>query len=324
MDISIIMPVYNGENYIRKAVESVLRQKNVEWELWLVDDGSTDQSSKICDEYARNNRCIHVIHKKNEGPGIARNIGIDNANGEYIFFLDCDDWLLDGALSYLYELASEKAADIVCYGIKKTTDRNLCCNLVISERVYEYHGEDVLRRYFSNMTASICKLFRKTIFEKHRFEPVKLCEDAWSMHLFFAQANCLVVTHTMCYVQYFHADSRSREEFSEKEFISEECGKRMVAFARHNSPGTYGEALYNLIRRQLHLLYRIEEKGKYKQYKEQYLQLIDNLSGEKEEAGKYKEINIEAWKLLNFAISHPVMYRYRDKIKVIRNHWKRI
>jgi glycosyltransferase involved in cell wall biosynthesis len=231
MDISVIMPVYNGAKYVKKAVESVLKQQGVEFELWLVDDGSTDESPKICDAYVKADSRVHVIHKKNEGPGIARNTAIEQATGEFVFFLDCDDWLVDHALDYLYHLAQAKNADIVCYGIHKTRDREACYEFQDVERVSMYEGEEVLRRYFTKMTATICKLFRRHIFDHYRFEAVQLCEDAWSMHLFFSEAKIMLVTDTICYVQYLHDDSRSRKEFSSQKFISEICGKRMVEFA---------------------------------------------------------------------------------------------
>lgn len=315
MDISVIMPVYNGTNYIEKSVESVLKQKNVEFELWLIDDGSTDDSPQKCDAYAKKDPRVHVIHKENAGPGIARNAAIEKANGEYIFFLDCDDWIFDGALAYLYRLAKKHEADIICYTIKKTTDRNQEYPFVEKDDLLFYEGEEVLRRYFSNMTASICKLFRRRIFEKHRFEQVKLCEDAWSMHLFFAEAKKMIVTKTECYVQYFHPDSRSRKPFGEQEFFSENCGLRMVQFAKEEHPDVYGEALYNLIRRQLRLLYQIEEQNMYHKYKKEYHEILARMREEAEDAKKYRDINQRAYKLLQMAVRYPGLYRFRDHIK---------
>lgn len=317
MDISVIMPVYNGAEYIAKAVESVLQQQNIDLELWLVDDGSTDASPRICDEYAKRDSRVHVIHKENAGPGVARNAAIEQATGEYIFFLDCDDWILDGSLAYLYQLATEHKADIICYTIKKTTDRNQVYEFIVRDDLLFYDGEEALRRYFSRMTASICKLFRRSIFDTHRFEQVKLCEDAWSMHLFFAEAKRMIVAKTECYVQYFHPDSRSRKAFGEQEFFSENCGLRMVEFARKEHPNVYGEALYNLIRRQLRLLYQIEEHGVYSKYRDQYQDIVARLSEEMEDAKKYQSINSNAWKLMQLAVEHPNIYRMRDRVKVI-------
>ena len=92
---SIILPVYNVSKYLRPCIESILSQTYKNYEIILVDDGSTDNSPKICDEYVDSNACVHVIHKLNGGQSTARNVGLDIAIGEYIYFMDSDDYLID-------------------------------------------------------------------------------------------------------------------------------------------------------------------------------------------------------------------------------------
>ncbi len=321
MDISVIMPVYNGADYMKKAIESVRSQEKAEWELWLVDDGSKDESPEICDAYAAMDERIHVIHKENEGPGIARNAAIDQATGEYVFFLDCDDWLVEGALWYLYAMAKERNADVICYGVHKTSDRNAVIHRTENPQILTFDGEDVLRRYFTKMSASICKLFRRTLFSEHHFEKVELCEDAWSMHLFLSKAKRLLVCQSVCYVQYFGEKSRSRSDFSEKNFISETCGMRMVEFAKEKRPDVYGEALYNLIKRQLRLMYEVVAYHSFRKFQEQYQQIHTRLAAEYEDAKQYTQINEKLYRNMSLAISHPVLYRYRDRLKAFYYRW---
>lgn len=109
--ISIIVPVYNTESYLRNAIDSVLRQKYKNWELILVDDGSTDGSGRICDEYSENDSRIRVLHKSNSGVSDTRNKGLEIAKGEWIFFLDSDDNLFPNSLSNMIEWS--KDADMV-------------------------------------------------------------------------------------------------------------------------------------------------------------------------------------------------------------------
>ena len=97
--ISIIIPVYNAEKYLRNCLDSVLNQSFADWEMLLVDDGSTDASPSICDEYAAKDGRIRVFHKENGGVSSARNLGLDNAKGEYITFIDSDDWWEEGAMT---------------------------------------------------------------------------------------------------------------------------------------------------------------------------------------------------------------------------------
>lgn len=111
--VSIIVPVYNIEKYISKCIESVLSQTFKDWELILVDDGSTDNSGKICDEYALKDNRIKVIHKENEGVTATRDRGVKEAQGEFLFFIDGDDYITDNALELLINKQKENDADLV-------------------------------------------------------------------------------------------------------------------------------------------------------------------------------------------------------------------
>lgn len=138
--ISVIMPVYNVEQYVGKAIESVLGQTFEEWELLAVDDGTKDRSGEICDEYAARDARIHVIHKENGGAPSARNAAIEIARGEYVYFMDSDDWAESGMLSGMYALAEKSRAQLVvcgyyidtCYGGGQLSEK-----ISVDDKVYE-------------------------------------------------------------------------------------------------------------------------------------------------------------------------------------------
>ena len=113
--ISVIIPVYNVEKYLNRCVDSVLAQTLTALEIILVNDGSPDKCPEICDEYSKLDNRIIVIHKENGGLSSARNAGLKAANGEYIFFLDSDDWLEPDGMQHLYGLAKEHNVDFVRY-----------------------------------------------------------------------------------------------------------------------------------------------------------------------------------------------------------------
>ena len=102
-EISVIVPVYKVEKYIKKCVDSILAQSFTDFELWLVDDGSPDNCGTICDEYAKKDERVKVIHKKNGGLSDARNVALDVMQGKYVFFVDSDDWISNDALESTYE-----------------------------------------------------------------------------------------------------------------------------------------------------------------------------------------------------------------------------
>ncbi len=114
--ISVIVPVYNMAPYLTKCLNSVLAQTYTNWELLLVDDGSTDASSHICDAFAVRDNRIGVFHQENQGVSSARNLALENAKGEWLFFLDSDDWLAVDCLAYLFELARQTGSPLVVMG----------------------------------------------------------------------------------------------------------------------------------------------------------------------------------------------------------------
>ena len=114
--ISVVVPVYNVEDYIDRAIESIQGQTFRDWEMYLVDDGSPDQSGAICEEYAKEDERIHVIHQENGGAPAARNHALEYVKGKYLYFMDADDWCEDGMLADLYELAERYEAQYVVCG----------------------------------------------------------------------------------------------------------------------------------------------------------------------------------------------------------------
>ena len=120
--ISVIVPVYNVEKYLEQCIDSLLSQTYQNFEIILVDDGSTDSSGKICDIYKENHKNIKVIHKKNEGLGFARNTGLLYATGEYVTFIDSDDYVDKYLLEDLYNGILETDVDVCIGGFKKVAD----------------------------------------------------------------------------------------------------------------------------------------------------------------------------------------------------------
>ena len=116
--VSIIMPVYNVEKYLRKAIESVLKQTYAEFELLLINDRSTDNSKEICREYCKKDSRIILFENDSDihGPGPTRNIGLNHARGEYIYFMDADDWIEDCLLQCAVNRMKETNADVVQFG----------------------------------------------------------------------------------------------------------------------------------------------------------------------------------------------------------------
>ena len=113
--ISIIVPVYKTEKFLRQCLDSILQQTFNDWEMWIVDDGSPDNSPAICDEYAAKDKRIKVIHQNNQGTAMAKNNAIRKCNGDMVYFVDSDDWLEPDALASLADTMQKTNADMVVY-----------------------------------------------------------------------------------------------------------------------------------------------------------------------------------------------------------------
>ena len=138
--VSIIMPVYKVEEYVGKAIESIQAQTLKEWEFLIVDDGTPDRSGEICDEYAARDERIHVIHKENGGAPSARNMAIEIAKGEYMYFMDSDDWAEPTMLEDMYNLAKRDNAQLVVAGFYIDTyydkENYVTDNFLVEDAVY--------------------------------------------------------------------------------------------------------------------------------------------------------------------------------------------
>lgn len=151
--ISVIIPVYNVESYLKRCLDSVINQSYQDLEIILIDDGSTDNSSKICDEYASNDPRVIVIHKQNAGQAAARNDGINIAKGEYIAFVDSDDWIELDMYELLMQAIIDTKADIVASGL----------NMVYQNRVLNLNPNSVSRISYTKEEALDSLLDRKSV-----------------------------------------------------------------------------------------------------------------------------------------------------------------
>lgn len=186
-EITVIVPVYNAEKYLRQCLDSILSQKFVDFELVLVDDGSMDGSGKICDEYAAEDGRIRVFHRKNGGASSARNTGLDNATGKWIAFVDSDDYVNADYLSDLHSYVGQSDTDLVISSLEifrddgKSSPYNFD-SLPKGTVSYDKSGypEFITEQHIPYRGYSVSKLFRADIIEKShlRFpEEISFCED---------------------------------------------------------------------------------------------------------------------------------------------------
>lgn len=167
--VTVIIPIYNVEKYLKEAIESTINQTHSNIEIILVDDGSTDNSGIICDEFAKKDTRIKVIHKTNGGLSDARNAGLDATTGKYIMFLDSDDFLELDAVENMYKEITEKDADYVIGNYINADEDGQKWNKVIFDtkkyKPFKLSINDHMNSFFI-MNSSVCnKIFKKEFID---------------------------------------------------------------------------------------------------------------------------------------------------------------
>lgn len=182
--ISVIVPVYNVSKYLKKCIDSILEQDYDDFEIILINDGSTDDSGKICDEYARKYTNINVYHQKNSGLSAARNYGMSKAIGKYLSFIDSDDFVTKDFLSSMYNNLKNNNVDISCCGYyhyfsSKTINRNYI-------NIEEKYDNNVAQKYLNIIGYFNCatwnKLYKREVFDGIIFPEGKKSEDMYVIH----------------------------------------------------------------------------------------------------------------------------------------------
>ncbi|MEH7226759.1 glycosyltransferase, partial [Bacillus sp. JJ1566] len=217
--VSIIVPVYNVEKYLSSCIDSILAQTLTDIEVILVNDGSTDHSGKICDEYAASDTRVKVIHKEYGGVSSARNVGVGMAQGEYIGFVDSDDRIEQEMYMELYHLCKDTSSDIsICILGREMNGKiiNQHNNKIYTKLM---DNEEAMKQLFKGelYRFSLCnKLFKKSCFVNIIFPEGRIHEDLATTYKLFSNANRVVYKNFIGYIYIKRQNSLLTSSFNEK------------------------------------------------------------------------------------------------------------
>ena len=199
--VSIIVPVFKTEQYLKKCVESILGQTYQNIEVILINDGSPDGCGMLCDEYAKRDGRVHVIHKQNGGQASARNLGLQNMNGAYVAFVDSDDYIEPDMIAYLYELIRQYDGDISMCAFHKFTSSSDVLP-VFEEKIETYQNQEAMKLLIEDTVVGShpCnKIFAASLWKDVFFPEGRVYEDLAIMPEVFHRAKKLVVSNQMKY-----------------------------------------------------------------------------------------------------------------------------
>lgn len=221
--ISVIVPVYNVEKYLDACVESIVNQTYKELEIILVDDGSPDKCPEMCDDWAKKDSRIKVIHKKNGGQGEARNFGIDIAQGDYIGFVDSDDIIRPEMYEVLLKEISERNADLIQCAMFKYTEFPLNNFPDKNEQttILEFSSEEAVKRLITDeLITSTCPsvLLKTEIAKKIPFDLGMINEDVMWVYRALRESKRIIITNEQLYGYYQREGSTMNCVYSKKKF----------------------------------------------------------------------------------------------------------
>ena len=237
MLISVIVPVYKVEKYIRRCIDSILNQTFSDFELIIVDDGSPDNCGKICDEYAKKDNRIYVIHKENGGLSDARNAGLDwafaHSDSEWITFIDSDDWIPPKYLEALSNAVNETGCEISICAYDET-EGELPAVDVNKLKTAVVNTESFFCDHNVNAVVAWGKLYKKEIFKDIRYPVGKLHEDEFTTYkLLFQNEHCVFVNQPL-YFYFQNTDSITKSEWNPKRLDALEAISEQMSFFKVN------------------------------------------------------------------------------------------
>lgn len=234
--ISVIVPAYKVEKYLNRCVDSILSQSYPNIEVLLVDDGSPDSCPQICDEYARRDARVRAIHKPNGGLSDARNAGIDAARGEYVAFVDGDDYVDAEMYAALYQALQKSGDKLAVCGFKKVTDEGVLrkeTDMRFAPRLTEDEFWYQLFFPFRDLgTVAWNKLYHRSLFEELRFPVGAIHEDEWLVHKYVSRAEHISVVNRCLYYYVVREGSITAQSLSPRSLsIFDALSQRLSYFA---------------------------------------------------------------------------------------------
>lgn len=324
--ISILVPYFNSEKYIHRCIESIINQTLKEIELILIDDGSTDNSYRICEKYAENDNRIILLKKENGGQGTARNLGLDIAKGKYIGFVDSDDFIELNMYELMFEKIEHYNADIsICgYNIfNKLNDKLIPNKYEFKELILD--NKTLMKEYLtkSYITGGPCnKLYSRELFSNLRFPSIRMREDSYLMPHIFQITNKAVFIGENLYNQYIRIGSTERSSFSVEKLDALKSVDSLEEIIIGSYPDLIQYVFIRKIQSRFELLKNIILSKSIDKYHDIYKNLYSEINSNLKNIDKSSKSTLRIYKNLFLSKLYYFYYKCMLKLAKIKNKRK--
>lgn len=318
--ITVIVPIYNTEKYLRRCLDSITNQTYKNLEIILVDDGSNDNSLSICKEYKLKDDRIKILTQVNKGQGAARNYGLEICNGEYISFIDSDDYIDE----YMYEKMLSKIKEYnvdmaICgyyrdYGffMKKQP---------VPDKNKVYDNLELIKSYINTpyITSSVCnKLYKKEIWENERFPTIRAREDIGILYKVLANIKSAIHIGECSYIQYVRPGSTERKKFSEDKLTSIKISEKIIEYINNIYPELHKYVFLEKATTCVNLMKEIIYSFSYKKYTREYNMMLNILDEELKKNYRFRELDCLKYDKLKSIKNNQFKFKFLARIFGIR------
>ncbi|MBO0482978.1 glycosyltransferase family 2 protein [Candidatus Enterococcus courvalinii] len=324
--ISVIVPVYNVEDYLESCLDSISNQTYSNLEIIVVDDGSPDNSGQIADEYKKKDNRVQVIHQENGGLSVARNSGLEQATGDFVCFIDSDDWIEPDYLELLYTGIQSFNAEISVVKLKKINDLKQLKELTPTKKdwlVFDKH--EAMKSLFTNNDIGYSannKLFKMNLFSDLRFPVGKLMEDKATTYLLIDKSNRIALNSSEKYHYFQSPKSILRGSFNPRKFDTFDIHEDIIIFIDKFYPevslNVRSRYVYTAVRMMMSMI-----ENNYSNQKD-YDRSMEILSRFEQEAQADPDFSSKLKKLMKFLLKHPSLPYHLSKSKMTASVLNRI
>lgn len=317
--ISVIVPIYNVEKYIKRCIDSILSQSLRDIEIILIDDGSPDKCGEICDDYAKIDSRIKVIHTINGGVSKARNIGIKNAQGEYITFVDPDDYINENMYEIMYKAVKKNNAEIAISSFSYIIDGKQQPQ-DISNNKLNFNKNEAITNYFNmiypfNYSFLCNKIFRRNLFEEIRLNTnILVQEDTEVMIKLYNNSSIITYIGQPLYFYELRDGSATSNKISIGKITTEQAFLEIYKYVKENLPEFKSKSLLKYISYYFNIIVEIIKH--YDVYGNEYIKLIKKLKLIYKDIIFDRKIPIKYKIHSSFILVSPKLYKYYININL--------